>query len=265
MRKKNHGKGGFQQRGRQNYPDRNIPVIPQNYTLLISNYYPEDRPPDAVLEMLKKLAFESFGGSPDFSSPLKCEGGFMVSVLNHIQYDALLQLNGALVYNYPIWIIKFPSNDTLAMHFPVFTNIFMKSSEGQVDLSNFANKVNEEHGRPEIVNFNNREFVEFLLYRLGVDSRDKKFWVSSLILCNNGIQNINPWASFFHFLPNLKHININNNPLFEAPNLPEYMQIQVEYNSNNFQRFPDNGFRHEYPTPDEMMDMPTVPIEEGFV
>ena len=34
---------------------------------------------------------------------------------------------------------------------------------------------------------------------------------------------------------------------------------------NNFQRFPDNGFRHEYPTPDEMMDMPTVPIEASQV
>lgn len=216
-------------------PNNPVNQGPQNYSLIVTNYS-IGRSSDAILNVLKTLTFTHFGAYPSFFN--KKEGDdktyFIVSVLNHIQFDALLQLNGIFVYNYPIWIIAYPSNDYLAQHYQVFSSIFLSSlSDGQLDLSDFASKVALNGGDSSIVNFNNREFVEYLFFRLGVDSRDKKFWVSSIILCNNNIKAISPWASFFHFLPNLKYINLNNNDLSEQitqSTLPPYMQISIDYN-----------------------------------
>lgn len=208
-------------------------VAPQNYTLFISNY-PYGRSPEAILNILNTQIFNCFGASPMFDNPSPIGDGFTVSVLNHIQYDAMLQLNGALVYNYPIWIVKFHFDDPFANQFTIFSKIFIDSlSEGQVDLTNFASKfqiadaLNE--GDASIVNFNNREFVEFLFFRLGVESRDNRFWVSSLILCYNGIKSISYWVPLLHFLPNLKYINLKYNNLESEPNLPDYLQISVDY------------------------------------
>lgn len=237
----------------------------QSYDMLITNY-PKDNYL-MILDLLNESVRSNFGAYPTILNKKIDENEIIITVLNHIQYDALLQLSGSFVCNYPIWITKYHQNDKLDSQKQVFGLIFQRfSNNGIVELSGFADKFSKYGGDPSIVNFNNRDFVEFLLFRLGTESRDKRFWVSTLYLENNGIKTISPWVPFLHFLPNLKQIKITNNPIeyIDNPILPEYLQIFVEYNNNDSQvQTQYNGGNPNYNLPQPAQDNLGPPWIEG--
>jgi hypothetical protein len=138
----------------------------------------------------------------------------------------VLSLNGLLILNYPIWIIKLPT--TFGEWTEIFSIIFdANARSGIADLGSFAEKFAAAGGDPSVVNFNSRDFVEFFLFRLGTEARDKRFWVKTLILTRNSIQSIDPWTAFLAFLPNLQEINVRENPIEAVPQLLELPEIVV--------------------------------------
>jgi hypothetical protein len=50
-----------------------------------------------------------------------------------------------------------------------------------------------------MVRLNNRDFVEFLLFRLATEARDDHSSVRAFMLCDNEIQSIDPWSPVLHF------------------------------------------------------------------
>jgi hypothetical protein len=80
-----------------------------------------------------------------------------------------------------------------------------------------------------MVRLNSRDFVEFLLFHLGTEARDERFWVHTLILCDNDIQAIDPWSPFMHFLPHLRVINVANKRITEPPDLPEWPLLSITW------------------------------------
>lgn len=159
-------------------------------------------------------------------------GGFTIILPNMMQMQAVLAMNGCLIKNYPIWVVRF------GFLLEVFTDLLRRVilanySDGLVDLSRLQEKWNEEdrdglsQGR-DYVNMNNRDFVEFVLFTIGMLARDERIWVHSLVLSENGIEDVNPWARFFHFLPNLRYLNVMDNPLTQPTKLVFFPWIYVD-------------------------------------
>jgi hypothetical protein len=166
------------------------------------------------------------GGRPNFISREPKEDGVLVILQNQIQRDKTLEINGFLVLNHPIWIVKSP--EPFEGFRPVLSRVFQtNASDGIVDLGSLAQKVTDAGGDGNAVKLNNRDFVEFLLFRLGTEARDERFWVQTLVLCDNEIEAIDPWSPFLHFLPHLRVINVTENNITQKPDLSEWQQLKV--------------------------------------
>ena len=157
-------------------------------------------------------------------------GGFTIVLPNMMQMQAVLAMNGCLIKNYPIWIVRF--GFFLLRFTDLLRRVILANySDGLVDLSRLQEKWNEEDGESSgqnYVNMNNRDFVEFVLFTIGMLARDERIWVHSLVLSENGIEDVNPWAGFFHFLPNLRYLNVMDNPLTQPTKLVFFPWIYVD-------------------------------------
>lgn len=224
------------------------------FSVLIGNYPPLISA-DGVIQAIINIIRRSTGNE------LKCKHGiisldtleFSISFPNAEQMKAVLDLNGTFIYNNPIWIIKFPT--FYGQYGPVLSTIINRSiCNGQIDLSNLKNRFAKLGNDPSVVDFNKLDFVEFFLYQLGTESRDKRFFIDSLILNNNNIQDINKWSPYLTFLPTLQTLVLNQNPLKRAPDLPAFPYIIIksdikfsqnknrrqQSNFNNFDDFNDD-------------------------
>ena len=182
--------------------------------LFISNF-PLKRSMDAVLSALSALLLRKVGAEPTFVEKEVLLDGIRVRVPNHVQYKAVLECNGAYIFNQPIWIVKLPLQ--VGKYTTHLATIFSRfTSNGQVDLSNLKDKLMScgiEAKELNDANFDNRDFVEFLFFRLGSESRDKRFHVDTLLLNGNNIQNPNLFSTFLTFLPTLHRLVLNDNPI----------------------------------------------------
>ena len=142
--------------------------------------------------------------------------------------DALLWLNGKLIHNYPIWIIKW--NERMQIYTGPLSMLFSQNTEdGQIDLSYFNEKLAAIGVDVTNVNLNNRDFVEYMFYGMGCCTRERMLWVHTMILSNNNIESIDMWYPFFHFMPNLKHIIIKSTNLRQHPYMdPDWPLLQIE-------------------------------------
>ena len=143
--------------------------------------------------------------------------------------EAMLLLNGRLVYNYPIWMVR--HNEKMCQYGQALVMVYKtNTSDGQLDLSNFYHKFHEFFGKYDAryVNLNNRDFVEFVLFGLGIKSRERMLWVHTLILSDNDIESIDMWGPFFHFVPNLRNIIIKNTKLKQHPIITEWPLLKIE-------------------------------------
>jgi hypothetical protein len=193
--------------------------------ILITNFHPSKS--DAfVLGDVSRVVEERWHGAPTFEDSTRLEGvGLRVFVPDH-QVEPLRSLTGSLILNNPIWIVKCPL--VYGIHTDSLSAVFASQCmQGFADLSNLKQKLNAA-GKPAI-DFNDLDFVEFLLWRLGTESRDKMFYVSTLILTDNEIRSIDKWSPFFHFLPNLKKIHLNGNRLQNVPSFTEWPHLEVVY------------------------------------
>ena len=232
-----------------------------SFPLYISNYL-ETREADTILNALSQIVYRHFNAWPTFSNISKFNpplDGFRVDVKNYVQYEAVLAMNGALIFNYPIWIIKLPNGPLSDLSEYLLSIIHGSASDGSVDLTNLAARLDriippDKKALLSIVDFNARDFVEFFLFMLGKEAKDRKFLVSSLFLGNNGIEFISNWTLFFYFLPNLRYLNVRNNPLREIPRLLQpFQHILIDFDTapnqnqqySQFQnnQFPNNQFQ----------------------
>jgi hypothetical protein len=199
-----------------------------SFTLLISNYS-RRHPVESVLCAVQDAVQRRIGGRPNFlSHDVTSDDSVTVTLPNQMQVDNTLELNGALLLNYPIWIVKSPI--PFANVAPVLSLVFYaNASNGIVDLAQLPTKVAAAGGAKEMVRLNNRDFVEFLLFHLGREARDTPFWVHTLVLSDNNIQVIDPWSPFLHFLPNLRIIHAENNALTQRPELPEWPHLEIHW------------------------------------
>lgn len=213
--------------------------IQNQFQILISNF-PLNRSPDVIVNALCLLVQRACGGRPKILQQAVLQDRIIISVLNQIQMDFTLQMNGSFICNNPIWLIKAPLEFEFMTN--CLTSIFHANCEdGQVDLSDLRTKVGMYGGIPNIVNFNNRDFVEFLLFRLGTDSRDQRFYVGSLILSYNAIPSVDMWSPFFHFLPNLRTLILNFNCLSAPPYLPQWPYIEIVCSPQTQTKMPANN------------------------
>jgi hypothetical protein len=190
------------------------------FDLLISNYPPSKE--DAVVQAVEDEVQRRFERRPRLTDCAAFSGGLRVRVPTEMEFDALLSLTGELLLNHPIWIVKCP--DFLAPLVPALSRVFRRNSaDGVVDLTNLAEKL-----RAPTVNLNNRDFVEFLLFQLGVQARDSRFWVTAIVLGGNRIEGIDMWAPFFHFLPNLRVVDVRGNALRRRPHFAEWPKLVVK-------------------------------------
>jgi hypothetical protein len=85
------------------------------------------------------------------------EDGILVRMPNKLQRDTVVAITEILILNYPIWIVRQPTEWSHLR--VVLTPVFRaNSSDGVVDL---ADKT--EHN----IDFSKRDFIELLLLRLG--------------------------------------------------------------------------------------------------
>lgn len=254
----NQNQKSFESKNGQNPNRRN--QNQQAFDIMITNYH-RSQSPESILQQLSTKVLEVFKLSPNFSTdivPLPTDPpSFKVSVNSYAQFHAILLMNGILIFNYPIWIVKFHSpQDYLGAQVQAFRLAFLTSqNNGLVDLNDFESRFRASGGITEaqdaqgqlvkIIDFNNRDFVEYFFYSLGLFSIIDHFWVSKIILTHNNIENINGWGPFFHFLPNLKYVNLNSNKIYQTPNLKLDYQIirniQFEINTMKMDKNNDNN------------------------
>jgi hypothetical protein len=200
------------------------------FDLLISNFA-ATRSPDAIVDELEKLAGRGSLGNKQYE---RCFDGIRIHPANLQVANALLERNGLLIFNWPLWIIRVPWG-LFAQQGPyeVLRQIFLQNCcNGKMDLGNLQTKIGRMGVQTKWIDFGNRDFVEFLLYRLGSESRDQKFIVRDLILTGNGIQQVDAWSSFLRFLPDLRTIVLHDNHISRPPNLGEWNRplLVVEWN-----------------------------------
>lgn len=256
-----HGK-----KGRNNLKKSNVNSAPlSQFAVLVSNY-PPIISSDAVIEMLigqvfrnKKIQITPTKGTifPDYE--------FSLFFPNQMQVDAVLTLNGSYVYNNPIWIIKYPF--FLKSYRPFLTSLIYSScSNGQVDFNNLAQRSTIFGINPSIINFNEPDFVEYIFYLLGTESRDKRIYIESIILNNNQILNLNIMPCIFVFLPMLRKLYANQNPLVEEPHFLQnrLVSIFIDPIGQNKQKEEEDDFFGEKQTtiqiPDEWNLIPYVDL-----
>lgn len=204
------------------------------WRVAITNYPPRASP-DAVWSRLKKVFAEVWGSEPGVIGTVEAIGDgthktemFTVNLINRAHMDALLWLNGKLIYNYPIWILRW--NRSMEVYTGPLSLLFSQNTEdGQIDLSNFREKMEAIGADMTNVSLNNRDFVEYLFYGMGCCARGRMLWVNTMILSDNDITSIDMWYSFFHFMPNLKHIIIKNTNLRQHPYMdPDWPFLRIE-------------------------------------
>lgn len=198
--------------------------------LFIANY-PTTKPIDAILTALSMIVLSRVGGLPTIVEKEPIAEGLRVAVPNNLQFRAMLECNGAYVLNQKIWIIKFP--EAVGSYMDYFKRVFARNtSNGVVNLSNIQAKLRELEVPDSLVKgatFTNRDFVEFLFYRLGTDSRDQRFFVEAVLLNNNGITNVQSLSPFLVFLPTLRRLVVSDNPIKNKEQLfiPEHPYVEV--------------------------------------
>jgi hypothetical protein len=211
-----------------------------NTQILITNFH-LSKSDVFVLGDISRVIQEKYGGSPTFGDLTRMDG---VGIHTHIpadQFEPLRALTGTLILNNPIWIVKCPlvygvySDDLSAL-------FASQCLQGFADLSHLTQKLNT--AQKPAIDLNDLDFVEFLLWRLGTESRDKMFYVATLILTDNEIKSIDKWSHFFHFLPNLKKIHLNGNKLSNAPSFPEWPHLEVVWDKGS-QKGPQKGQQQE--------------------
>lgn len=216
-------------------PSQEVPL----YELFISNY-PKDKNVDAILNLLYMDIEQKYGAKPKILMKMETLDGVMLQVQNQVQFKAFLSCNGDLISNQHIWIVTFPR--FIGKYTEAFNIIFHNClCNGQMDLSNLADTFSRLGLNPQVVNFNNRQFVEFLFFRLGTEARDNRYYIGSLLLNNNNIITIKPYSPFFIFLPELRHICLNGNCLKSQPILPRWPCIEVECDPSTQVEFQGNS------------------------
>jgi hypothetical protein len=136
--------------------------------------------------------------------------GLKVVLTDEEEYQYVHGRNGSYVFNQQIWIIKFPSPRFGESH-AVLTDIFSwQVRNGVADLTGLQKLVVQRGGDKALVNFRDLEFVEFLLFTLGVESRDQQFTVERLLLRENQIRSLEGWDRYFFFLPALRYLDVRS-------------------------------------------------------
>ena len=197
--------------------------------LLIANG-PRDKSNDAILTALSTAVLSRVGGRLEFVAVESVAEGIHVTLPNNVQFRALLERNGSYVFNQKIWIIKWP--EAVGAYTLWFWRVFSRNtSNGVVDLSNLKQKLaamEMPDDQVKGVNFGNRDFVEFLFYRLGTESRDRRFFVEVVLLNQNGITNVQGIGKFLVFLPTVQRIVVSDNPLKSQDLfIPEHPYVEV--------------------------------------
>lgn len=179
-------------------------------------------------------------GPPQLNSP-----GFLIKMPQNL-IDQIMNFNGTFIFNQPIWIVKSPGN--YFSYFNIFNQIFIETiNEGTVDLSDMNQKLLEKGiSSEELItfDFNNDDFIEFLLFFLGSFSRDSYFLVNSLILQNNNIKIITEsMKRIIMFLPALRYLDLSQNPISPSKN-NEIQFLIVNYGSGQKTSFIENNSRN---------------------
>ena len=137
--------------------------------------------------------------------------------------NAVTSCNGMFVFNQRIWITKFdPQYADLSA--ALVTYFSENVSDGQVDMSDLKKKLvamRYDKSITNLVNFNNRDFLEIALFMLGVDSYQKEYLVESLVLSNNNIQDPHVLQPYLPFLLSLRTIVLTGNPVKQGK-LPKW-------------------------------------------
>jgi hypothetical protein len=189
----------------------------QTFELFFSNY-PLRLSMEAIMGAFCQVVIDKYGHPPVFRDQASFLDGFRVSVPDAAQMNGIREMNGVLVFNQPIWIIKFPSQ--LGALYDPLARIFQQNvSNGIVDLTNLTLQFQTLGYDPKWINFKQRDFVEFLFFRLGTTSRDERFFVETLVLNQNPIESIDLWSPFFAFLPNLHYLIVNETFIRREPKL----------------------------------------------
>lgn len=147
--------------------------------------------------------------------------------------DAVTACNGMFVFNQRIWIAKYD---------PAFANLSgalldyfsANVSDGQVDMSDLKKKLiamKYDKSITNLVNFNNRDFLEIALFMLGVDSSQKEYLVESLVLSNNDIQDPHLLGPYLPFLLSLRTIVLTGNPV-KQQKLPKWQFPIIVFTPN---------------------------------
>lgn len=190
---------------------------PSQYAVLVGNY-PPSIGPDAIIEAISRQTFSmiKYQVTP-MKGTIFPNYEFSIFYSNEIQVNAVLNANGTYIYNNPIWIIKYPFIYQ-SYRQPIINLISSFVSDGLGDFSNMAQRSVSFVNNSNFINFNDQTFAEYFFYMLGSESRDKRFFIESIILSNNSIIDINIIMKYFVFLPTLRTVYANQNPLKYEPN-----------------------------------------------
>lgn len=189
---------------------------PSQYAILVGNY-PQSIGPDAIIQA---ISMQTFSMVKYQVTPMKGtifpNNEFSIFYSNETQVNAVLNINGSYIYNNPIWIIKYPFIYQ-SYRQPIINLISSFVSDGLGDFSNLAQRSVSFGNNTNFINFNDQNFAEYFFYMLGSESRDKRIFIESIILNSNSIIDLNIIIKYFVFLPTLRTVYANQNPLKYEP------------------------------------------------
>jgi hypothetical protein len=199
-------------------------------SVFISNYNNPNGTDGETPPLCIVSAIEQHLGYDPFTSPPRAENsGFHITV-NPQSIQVVHGLHASYIGGRRrLWIIKSPIPQ-FGQLWGAFRHIFANVSSGCARLSDLRTKVQNAGVNPTLVDFRNRDFVEFLLFSLGRISQDDGFDVEILDVSNNPIQNLNGWVPFLFFLPALHVICCENCGINVKPQLPPYILVQGLFN-----------------------------------
>lgn len=199
--------------------------------VLISNY-PLNNSIDEVIQCISSKMKERGCRESQITVATSINNSECTLEVSKDELDHILDLNGSYIFNNPIWIIHYP--DTYLELIPCLSLIFTKStSQGVVNLSNLSKQLTTNGCDAALINFidfKNLNFVEFLFYRLGSESRDNRFFVENLILENNEINDISQWYRFRTFLPTLHQLKVTQNPITKTFSTNKWPYLTLQKN-----------------------------------
>ncbi|EAY05227.1 hypothetical protein TVAG_474060 [Trichomonas vaginalis G3] len=196
------------------------------YSVLIARY-PQNTPLNTIINFIQSLVKSKTMSILDIRNLRTTPNGIAFSVPNDNQFKIVLSLNGSMISQTRLWITRYPDSVKKENH--ILDKIFqLNFSNNTMDLSDIFGKMCQISPKGHSFNITDQSHLEYLFFYLGSEALSKNIKIRALNLSKNYISIIDNLNNLLWFLPDLKTLDLSQNPINFLPNLnPEFSGINI--------------------------------------